>query len=83
MSRAVKNRLREQYRTLDPVALLAEVRAAQAELGTRVDARASKIPAAASAPVPAPASDAAAFAKGLGKDVHLGEQRVIAARQSR
>ena len=61
VSRAVKKRLREQYRTLDPVALLAEVRAAQAELGTRVDARAGKLAAAASAPAPAPASDAAAF----------------------
>ena len=37
---AVKPRLREQYRTLDPVALLAEIRAAQEELGNRVDRRA-------------------------------------------
>ena len=51
------------------------MRAAQAELGTRVDARAAKIAAAASTPSPAPS--AAAFAKRLGKDVHLGEQRVI------
>jgi len=40
LSRAVKKRLRELYRTLDPVALLAEIRDAQTELGTRVDARA-------------------------------------------
>ena len=37
---AVKTRLREQYRTLDPVALLAEIRAVQEELGNRVDRRA-------------------------------------------
>jgi hypothetical protein len=37
---AVKKRLREQYRTLDPVALLAEIRAAQEELGNRIDRRA-------------------------------------------
>jgi hypothetical protein len=39
---AVKQRLREQYRTLDRVALLAEIRAAQEELGNRVDRRAGK-----------------------------------------
>ena len=33
LAAAVKKRLREQYRTLDPVALLAEIRAAQEELG--------------------------------------------------
>ncbi|MES5487195.1 hypothetical protein QMZ05_30965 [Bradyrhizobium sp. INPA03-11B] len=37
---AVKKRLREQYRTLDPVALLAEIRAIQEELGNRIDRRA-------------------------------------------
>ena len=36
---AVKKRLREQYRLLDPVALLAEIRAAQEELGNRVETR--------------------------------------------
>ena len=75
MSKAVKRRLREIYRTLDPVALLAEMRDAQAELGTRVDARAGKLAAAAS--LPAPTTNAAAFAKRLGNDVHLGEQRII------
>lgn len=40
LSKTVKRRLRELYRTLDPVALLAKMRAAQAELGTRVGARA-------------------------------------------
>lgn len=77
LNMAVKKRLRELYRTLDPVALLAEMRSAQSELGTRVDGRAGKIPAAANPPAPAPASDTAAFAKRLGNDVHHGEQRVI------
>jgi len=40
VSEAVKKRLREQYRALDPVALLAEIRAAQEELGNRIDRRA-------------------------------------------
>ncbi len=75
VTRAVKQRLRALYRTLDPVALLAEMRAAQAELGTRVDRRAGKT-AASACPLP-PASDAATFAKGLGKDVLAGEQRII------
>ena len=79
VSKAVKKRLREFYRTLDPVALLAEVRAAQAELGTRVDARAGRyaVMAAATGTRSSPTADAAAFAKGLGNDVHLGEQRII------
>src|SRR5271157_4575033 len=76
LSKAVKRRLRELYRTLDPVALLAEIRDAQTELGTRVDARAGKI-AATSVCAPSPAPDAAAFAKGLGKNVLCGEQRAI------
>jgi len=75
VSKAVKRRLRELYRTLDPVALLAEMRDAQAELGTRVSARAGKLAAATSPP--APTTNPAAFAKGLGNDVHLGEQRII------
>lgn len=75
VAKAVKQRLRALYRTLDPVALLAEMRAAQAELGTRVDRRAGKATASA-CPLP-PASDAATFAKGLGKDVLAGEQRII------
>ena len=84
LAKAVKTRLRELYRTLDPVALLAEMRDAQKELGTRVDARASrtgaiaagKVVAAAPCP-PSPALDVAAFAKGLGDDVRCGEQRAI------
>jgi hypothetical protein len=75
LSKAVKTLLRELYRTLDPVVLLAEMRAAQTELGTRVDCRAGKIAATQCAPSAAP--DAAAFAKGLGKAVLAGEQRAI------
>jgi hypothetical protein len=75
LSKGVKRHLRELYRTLDPVALLAEMRDAQTELGTRIGARAGKLAAAASPPVPT--TNAAAFAKRLGNDVHLGEQRII------
>jgi hypothetical protein len=39
LGKAVKRRLRALYRTLDPVALPAEMRDAQAELGTSVDRR--------------------------------------------
>jgi hypothetical protein len=75
LGKGVKRRLREIYRALDPVALLAEMRDAQAELGTRVSARASKLAAAAT--LPATTMNAAVFAKRLGNDVHLGEQRII------
>jgi hypothetical protein len=53
------------------------MRDAQTELGTRVDCRASKIAAVPCTPPPPPASDAAAFAKRLGKAVLAGEQRAI------
>jgi hypothetical protein len=39
---AVKRRLRDQYRSLDPVGLLVEIRASQKELGNRVDPRAGQ-----------------------------------------
>ena len=45
VNKAIKTRLRTLYRTLDPVALLAEMRAAQDALGTRIGARAGKAPA--------------------------------------
>jgi hypothetical protein len=38
-SGTIKQRLRALYRTLDPVALLAEIRAGQDLLGTRLDRR--------------------------------------------
>ena len=74
-------RLRELYRTLDPVALPAEVRAAWPSL-----ARASMFGLTRTRSWPQPpardqrssaAADVAAFAKGLGNDVRLGEQRII------
>ena len=74
VGKAVKRRLREIYRTLDPVALLAEVRAAQTELGTRVDRRGTSDGAAA-VRTPSPAPDAAKFAMGLGKTIEAGEPR--------
>jgi hypothetical protein len=95
LDETVKAKLREVYRTLDPVALLAQMRDAQAELGTRVDARAGKIASASIVAEPVDATPAittpaittpaiataasltAAFAKGLGNDLHLGEQRII------
>jgi hypothetical protein len=70
---AVKRRLRDQYGSLDPVRLLAEIRATQEELGNRVDRRAGQArglqPACSST---APAT-AAIFAKTLGKTVTAGE----------
>jgi hypothetical protein len=41
--RAIMRRLRETYRTLDPVALLADMRRCQEELGSRIDARGIKV----------------------------------------
>jgi hypothetical protein len=41
--KAIKRRLRETYRALDPVALLAEMRRCQEELGERIDARGIKV----------------------------------------
>jgi hypothetical protein len=40
--KSVKQRLRAQYHTLDPVALLAEIRSCQEELGQRINARGIK-----------------------------------------
>ena len=79
VDKAVKRRLRQMHRTLDPVALLAEIRAAQTELGERVDRRAGK----SAAPLPAQSSDAAAFAKALGKTVEVGEPRATHRRPKR
>src|SRR5579864_1602756 len=70
---AVKERLGEQYRTLDPVALLAEIRGVQEELGNRIDRRAGK--AATLQPVHSSAPDAVALAKTLGTTVTAGDPR--------
>ena len=69
LSAAIKRRLRETYRGLDPVALLAEVRSCQTELGDRIGKRGL----AAAAPATPPA-DPLTFASALGK-AHTGEVR--------
>jgi hypothetical protein len=86
----VKKRLREQYRTLDPVALLAEIRAAQEELGNRVDRRAGNArgqqPAGKNTtpqPVQSSTPDAVAFAKTLGTTVEAGDPRATHRRPKR
>ena len=71
--KAVKRRLREQYRTLDPVTLLAEIRAAQEELGNRVDRRG--VNGALTLPATSPLPDAGNFAKALGKATEAAEPR--------
>jgi hypothetical protein len=73
LAKSVKRRLREVYRSLDPIALLAEIRAAQAELGQRVDRRARATPAETKPSMP----DTITFAHALGKAVEAGEQRTI------
>src|SRR6202165_1734457 len=87
---AVKQRLREQYRTLDPVALLAEIRAVQDELGNRVDRRAGDMrsqqrASKSTAPqlMQSSAPDAVAFAKRLGTTVEAGEPRATHRRPKR
>jgi hypothetical protein len=70
---AVKRRLREMYHALDPVTLLAQVREAQDELGHRIDQRAG-IPTIAVAPAQ---NGMAIFARRLGEDWKMGEQRAI------
>jgi hypothetical protein len=73
LDEAFKRSLREIYRSLDPLALLAQMRHAQNELGKRVDRRAG-VPGATPAPV---RSDLVAFARELGDGWKLGEQRII------
>lgn len=81
VTRAVKVRLRDMHRTLDPVALLAEMRAVQTELGERIDRRPGKI--AVRLPASSPAADAAVFARTLGKSVEAGELRATHRRPKR
>jgi hypothetical protein len=67
LPKAIKRRLRETYRTLDPVALLAEIRSCQEELGRRIDARGIKCARrrpTAVIPVPTEVGD---FARTLGR----------------
>ena len=90
LAAAVKKRLREQYRTLDPVALLAEIRAAQEELGNRVDRRAGDARGQQRAgkdttpqPLQSSTPDAVAFAKTLGTTVEAGDPRATHRRPKR
>ncbi|MCK1712861.1 MULTISPECIES: DDE-type integrase/transposase/recombinase [unclassified Bradyrhizobium] len=80
---AVKKRLRDQYRSLDPVALLAEIRATQNELGNRVDRRAGQARGLQSAHASNAPVTAATFAKTLGKRVTAGEPRATHRRTRR
>jgi len=77
--KTAKRRLREQYRTLDPVALLAEIRAAQTELGNRVDRRAGKLHGVLRASPSAEAN----FARTLGLRIESGEPRATHRRPKR
>ena len=66
LPKAIKRRLRETYRTLDPVALLAEIRSCQEELGQRIDARGIKLARRReTAVVPVP-TEVGTFARTLG-----------------
>jgi hypothetical protein len=87
---AVKERLRDQYRTLNPVALLAEIRTAQEELGNRIDrpageARCQQRAGKGIAPQPIQSStpDAVAFAKTLGTTIEAGDPRATHRRPKR
>jgi hypothetical protein len=87
---AVKQRLRDQYRTLNPVALLAEIRTAQEELGNRVDRRAGNArcqPRAGDGTAPqrhqSSTPDAAAFAKTLGTTIEARDPRATHRRPKR
>jgi hypothetical protein len=80
---AVKKRLRDQYHSLDPVALLAEIRATQEELGNRVDRRAGQARGLQPAHTSALPATASTFAKTLGKTVTVGEPRATHRRTRR
>ncbi|MCP1742618.1 hypothetical protein ACVMGC_001721 [Bradyrhizobium barranii subsp. barranii] len=80
---AVKKRLRDQYRSLDPVGLLAEIRATQDELGNRVDRRAGQARCLQTAHASTAPTPAATFAKTLGKMVTAGEPRATHRRTRR
>ena len=71
VSRKIKQRLRAQYRTLDPVVLLSEIRAAQEELGRRIDRRGL----AAALQMPLPISNTTDFVQTLGMSIKAGETR--------
>lgn len=80
---AVKKRLRDQYHSLDPVTLLAEIRATQDELGNRVDRRAGQARGQQSAHTSNAPVTVATFAKTLGKRATAGEPRATHRRTRR
>jgi hypothetical protein len=87
---AVKQRLRDQYRTLNPVVLLADIRTAQEELGNRIDRRAGNArcqPRAGDGTAPqrvqSSTPDAAAFAKTLGTTIEARDPRATHRRPKR
>jgi hypothetical protein len=90
VAETVKKRLREQYRTLDPVALLAEIRAAQEELGNRIDRRAGGAlrettagKSDAAAIVHSSTAEPATFARRLDSDLARGVPRATHRRGTR
>jgi hypothetical protein len=88
VAEAVKERLRAQYRTLDPVALLAEIRSAQEELGNRIDRRAGAAlpniaPGKSDLIVYRSTAEPAAFARRLGNELPRGEPRATHRRPKR
>jgi hypothetical protein len=78
LARAIKRRLRETYRTLDPVQLLAEIRAAQQELGERIGKRGLATAADSVSP-----ADPLAFARSLGTTATTTEVRATHRRPKR
>ena len=78
LARAIKRRLRETYRTLDPVQLLAEIRAAQQELGERIGKRGLATAAGKVSP-----ADPLAFARSLGTTATTTEVRATHRRPKR
>ena len=88
VAEAVKERLRAQYRMLDPVVLLAEIRSAQEELGNRIDRRAGgmlreAVAAKSDVVVRSSTTEPAAFARRLGNDLARGEPRAMHRRPKR
>ena len=77
LSNAIKRRLRETYRSLDPVVLLAEIRRCQDELGERI-ARRGLAAAADAGP-----ADPLAFARALATNASTGEVRATHRRVKR
>ena len=76
-------RLRDQYRSLDPIELLAKIRAPHEELDNRVDRRAGQARGLQRVGTSTAPGTAAAFAKTLGKTVKVGESRATHGRPHR